>query len=145
MTSIPNYDQFIKIRDAAVADILKAQEAAKSKFKDALKQLHKDHEKEIEAFGSKLIELGHAVKASAKVKSPTGKTRKPRTKIDPIAIVAKIRTVLAAGKKLNGSRLQEELGINYLAFKAILKKNSDLLIVTQDPKDKKAKLYSLKG
>jgi len=127
MTSIPNYDQFIKLRDAAVADILKAQEAAKSKFKDTLKQLHKDHAKEIEAFGSKLIELGHAVKASTKAKSPTVKPRKPRTMIDPVAIVAKIKSVLAGGKNLNGKDLQAALGIDYPTLKKVLAKNTNLV------------------
>jgi hypothetical protein len=140
----PKHEALLSLLKEGKAEILAELEAAEKSLADAITKVKAEHQGKIESLKETLVTYYHHKFPKSKGVKET-KDRKPRTKIDPIAIVAKIKTILAGGKKLNGSKLQDELGINYLTFKAILAKNSNLLVVSQDPNDKKAKLYSLKS
>jgi hypothetical protein len=109
--------------------LLDAYNKAVEALQNAIDAAHNQHSPLIDDLKKILIEeFNHPFPKSKVLKgSKASKERKPRTKIDLDAIVAKIRTVLAGGKKLNGSQLQKELGINYPAFKKVIDKHPNLL------------------
>lgn len=137
-------DDYIKVRDGAKEALLAEYKEAVAALEAAILKVEKEHAPKINKLKKVLAEDFKHTFSKEKKSNKETMTSGSRQRNDYTVLVAEIKKLLANGTKMTSSDLTSKLGIKYSAFVKILKDNPNLFSITDNPKSKLAKFYSLK-